>query len=126
MLALFDGDVHVFAVCQPAVPVLAAVSMMEEDGDRSIPASLILAGGPVDTRINPTVVNNVAVDGHGTSWFKHNVITTVPWPSPGSGREVYPGFLQLSGFMSMNLDRHTSAHKDLFMPSGPLAMAIPR
>jgi poly(3-hydroxybutyrate) depolymerase len=114
MLALFEGDVHVFAVCQPAVPVLAAVSMMEEDGDRSVPASLILAGGPVDTRINPTVVNNVAVR-RGMAWFKHNVITTVPWPSAGAGREVYPGFLQLSGFMSMNLDRHTSAHKDLFM-----------
>ena len=114
MLELFQGDVHVFAVCQPAVPVLAAVALMEEEGNLSVPASLILAGGPVDTRINPTVVNNVAVR-RGTAWFKHNVITSVPWPNAGSGRDVYPGFLQLSGFMSMNLDRHANAHKDLFM-----------
>lgn len=114
MLAPFQGDVHVFAVCQPAVPVLAAISLMEEDGDPSAPASLTLAGGPVDTRINPTLVNNVAVR-RGTAWFKHNVITAVPWPSPGAARDVYPGFLQLSGFMSMNLDRHANAHKDLFV-----------
>jgi poly(3-hydroxybutyrate) depolymerase len=114
MLGLFQGDVHVFAVCQPAVPVLAAVALMEEEGDLSVPTSLILAGGPVDTRINPTVVNNVAVT-RGTAWFKHNVITSVPWPNRGAGRDVYPGFLQLSGFMSMNLDRHANAHKDLFM-----------
>ncbi len=114
MLKLFGGDVHVFAVCQSAVPALAAVALMEEDGDASVPRSLTMAGGPIDTRVNPTVVNNVA-ERRGTNWFRNNVITNVPWPNLGAGRAVYPGFLQLSGFMSMNLDRHASAHKDLFM-----------
>lgn len=113
MLAVFHGDVHVFAVCQSAVPVMAAVSRMEEEGDPAVPLSMILAGGPIDTRISPTAVNDVAVS-RDTAWFASHVITTVPWPYAGAGREVYPGFLQLSGFMSMNLDRHANAHKDLF------------
>jgi poly(3-hydroxybutyrate) depolymerase len=107
------GDVHVFAVCQPSVPVLAAVSLMEADEDPHVPRSLIMAGGPIDTRINPTAVNQLA-EQKGTDWFRRNVITAVPWPSAGFGRKVYPGFLQLSGFMTMNLDRHVNAHKDLF------------
>lgn len=114
MLRALGGDVHIFAVCQSAVPALAAVALMEEDGEDCIPASLIMAGGPIDTRVNPTVVNNVA-QKRGTNWFRNNVITNVPWTNPGIGRAVYPGFLQLSGFMSMNLDRHAKAHKDLFM-----------
>lgn len=114
MLKLFGGDVHVFAVCQSAVPALAAVALMEEEGDASVPRSLTMAGGPIDTRVNPTVVNNVA-ERRGTNWFRNNVITNVPWPNLGAGRAVYPGFMQLSGFMSMNLDRHARAHKDLFM-----------
>ena len=109
----FGGDVHVFAVCQPSVPVLAAVALMEEDDDPSVPLSLILAGGPVDTRVSPTAVNTLAVE-RGTDWFRRNVVTQVPWPNGGFGRWVYPGFLQLSGFMTMNLDRHLKAHKDLF------------
>jgi len=109
----FGGDVHVFAVCQPSVPVLAAVALMEEDDDPNVPLSLILAGGPVDTRVSPTAVNSLAVE-RGTDWFRHNVITQVPWPNGGFGRLVYPGFLQLTGFMTMNLDRHVKAHKDLF------------
>ena len=113
MLGLFQGDVHVFAVCQPAVPVLAAVARMEEDEDPNVPHSVILAGGPVDTRESPTAVNDVAQQ-RGTAWFERNVVTTVPWTQPGSGRLVYPGFMQLFGFMAMNLDRHTSAHKELF------------
>ena len=113
MFRLFGGDVHVFAVCQPSVPVLAAVALMEEDGDPSVPLTLILAGGPIDTRISPTVVNTLAEE-RGTDWFRRNVITSVPWPRPGHGRQVYPGFLQLSGFMTMNLDQHIHAHKDLF------------
>jgi poly(3-hydroxybutyrate) depolymerase len=109
-----SGDVHVFAVCQPSVPVLAAAAIMEADGDPCVPLSLALAGGPVDTRINPTVVNALA-EKRGTDWFRRNVITSVPWGRPGRGREVYPGFLQLSGFMTMNLDRHMQAHKDMFL-----------
>lgn len=109
----FGGDVHVFAVCQPAVPVLAAVALMEADDDPNVPLSMVLAGGPIDTRISPTVVNTLAQQ-RGTEWFRRNVITEVPWPSPSAGRDVYPGFLQLSGFMTMNLDRHVKAHKDLF------------
>jgi poly(3-hydroxybutyrate) depolymerase len=113
MLAVFQGDVHVFAVCQSAVPVLAAVSLMEEDADPSAPRSMIFAGGPIDTQVSPTAVNEVAVS-RGTDWFARHVITNVPWPHEGAGRSVYPGFLQLSGFMSMNLDRHANAHKELF------------
>jgi poly(3-hydroxybutyrate) depolymerase len=109
----FGGDLHVFAVCQPSVPVLAAVARMEAEGDPCIPLSLVLAGGPIDTRVSPTVVNKLAVE-RGTNWFRRNVITSVPWPSAGFGRRVYPGFLQLTGFMTMNLDRHVKAHRDLF------------
>jgi poly(3-hydroxybutyrate) depolymerase len=114
MFRFFGGDVHVFAVCQPSVPVLAAAALMETDDDPSVPLSLILAGGPIDTRINPTVVNTLA-EKRGTDWFRRNVITNVPWSRPGHGRQVYPGFLQLSGFMTMNLDRHVQAHKDMFL-----------
>lgn len=110
----FGGDVHVFAVCQPSVPVIAAVALMEEDNDPNVPSSMILAGGPIDTRISPTVVNKLA-EQRGTDWFRRHVVTRVPWPSLGFGRAVYPGFLQLTGFMTMNLDRHVKAHKDLFL-----------
>jgi poly(3-hydroxybutyrate) depolymerase len=113
MFRHFQGDVHVFAVCQPAVPTLAAIALMEADNDPSVPRSMILAGGPIDTRVNPTVVNTLA-ERRGTEWFRRNVVTSVPWPNPGFGRMVYPGFLQLSGFMTMNLDRHLKAHRDLF------------
>ena len=109
-----EGDVHAFAVCQPSVPVLAAIASMEAAGDPHVPRSLVLAGGPVDTRVNPTAVNRMAEE-RGTNWFRSNVITTVPWPAIGYGRAVYPGFLQLTGFMTMNLDRHMNAHKDLFL-----------
>jgi poly(3-hydroxybutyrate) depolymerase len=113
MMRFFGGDVHVFAVCQPSVPVLAATAIMEADGDPCVPLSLIMAGGPIDTRISPTVVNKLAEE-RGIDWFRRNVITNVPWPSIGRGRQVYPGFLQLSGFMTMNLDRHMQAQKDMF------------
>jgi poly(3-hydroxybutyrate) depolymerase len=117
MIAIFrflKGDVHVFAVCQPAVPVLAATALMEENAEADVPLSLILAGGPIDTRINQTVVNELA-ERRGTDWFRRTVITNVPWPNPGHGRLVYPGFLQLSGFMTMNLDRHLEAQKEMFL-----------
>ena len=107
-------DTHVMAVCQPSVPVLAAVALMEARRDRFVPATMTLMGGPIDTRRNPTAVNLLAEE-RGTQWFHDNVIMQVPWPAPGFLREVYPGFLQLSGFMSMNLDRHIIAHKDFFM-----------
>ncbi len=114
MLHHLGESTHVMAVCQPSVPVLAAVSLMEEDGDGDAPATMTLMGGPVDTRINPTVVNNLA-EQRGTDWFRRNVIMRVPFPHPGFMRPVYPGFLQLTGFMSMNLDRHLTAHRDLFL-----------
>ncbi|MEW9806326.1 polyhydroxyalkanoate depolymerase [Mesorhizobium sp. ZMM04-5] len=107
-------DTHVMAVCQPSVPVLAAVALMEARGDRSAPSTMTLMGGPIDTRRNPTAVNLLAEE-KGMAWFRDNVIMQVPWPEPGFTRDVYPGFLQLSGFMSMNLDRHITAHKEFFM-----------
>ena len=109
----FEGGVHVFAVCQPSVPVLAATALMEAEDDPAVPRSLTLAGGPIDTRISPTAVNTLA-ESKGTAWFERNVTTTVPWPLAGHGRVVYPGFLQLSGFMMMNLDRHMRAHREMF------------
>ncbi|MDH6269324.1 poly(3-hydroxybutyrate) depolymerase [Rhizobium sp. SG_E_25_P2] len=113
MIRFLGEDTHVLAVCQPSVPVLAAVARMEEDNDPLAPASMTLMGGPIDTRINPTAVNQLAQD-RPLSWFADNVVMQVPWPQPGFMRTVYPGFLQLSGFMSMNLDRHMIAHKDFF------------
>lgn len=113
ILHFLGGDTHVIAVCQPAVPVLAAVALMEEAGDPCAPPSMTLMGGPIDTRINPTEVNRLARD-HDIDWFRRNVIMRVPFPHAGFMREVYPGFLQLTGFMTMNLDRHVAAHRDLF------------
>jgi poly(3-hydroxybutyrate) depolymerase len=114
MLHALGGDTHVIAVCQPSVPVMAAVALMEADGDPYVPGSMILMGGPIDTRVNPTVVNDLA-ERRGTDWFRRHVITKVPFPNPGFMRDVYPGFLQLNGFVSMNLDRHIEAHKQLFL-----------
>jgi poly(3-hydroxybutyrate) depolymerase len=114
MLQVLGGDTHVVAVCQPSVPVLAAIAMMEADGDPCVPNSMTLMGGPIDTRRNPTAVNRLAQQ-RGIDWFRRNVITKVPFPHAGFMRNVYPGFLQLNGFMSMNLDRHIEAHKDLFL-----------
>ena len=113
MLQVLGGDVHVVAVCQPSVPVLAAVSVMEAQGDPCVPISMTLMGGPIDTRCNPTAVNNLAAE-RGIDWFRNHVITKVPFPHPGVMRDVYPGFLQLNGFISMNLDRHMDAHRNLF------------
>jgi poly(3-hydroxybutyrate) depolymerase len=114
MLHHLGEGTHVVAVCQPSVPVLAAVALMEADQDRFAPASMILMGGPIDTRINPTGVNELA-KAKPIDWFRDSVVMPVPWPQPGFGRSVYPGFLQLSGFMSMNLDRHMTAHKDFYL-----------
>ena len=114
ILHVLGGDTHVIAVCQPSVPVLAAAALMEADDDPYAPLSMVLMGGPIDTRVNPTVVNKLA-EQRGTDWFRRNVITKVPFPNPGFMRDVYPGFLQLNGFVSMNLDRHIEAHKQLFL-----------
>jgi poly(3-hydroxybutyrate) depolymerase len=114
MLHALGGDTHVIAVCQPAVPVLAASALMDADDDPYAPVSITLMGGPIDTRVNPTGVNKLA-ERRGIDWFRHNVITKVPFPNPGFMRDVYPGFLQLFGFISMNLDRHIEAHRNLFL-----------
>jgi poly(3-hydroxybutyrate) depolymerase len=103
----------VMAVCQPSVPVLAAVSLMNDAKDPCAPNTMILMGGPIDTRRNPTAVNKLAKD-KGVDWFRNNVIMKVPAPHAGMMRDVYPGFLQLGGFMQMNLDRHVDAHRELF------------
>jgi poly(3-hydroxybutyrate) depolymerase len=113
MLHYLGPDAHVMAVCQPSVPVLAAAAVMEARGDANRPATMTLMGGPIDTRINPTAVNTLA-NTHDLDWFRTNVIMRVPFPHAGFMREVYPGFLQISGFLSMNLDRHLQAHRDFF------------
>lgn len=113
MIHFLGPDTHVVAVCQPSVPVLAAVAVMETRNDPYAPSTMTLMGGPIDTRVAPTAVNDLAMS-KGIDWFRRNVIMTVPFPHPGVMREVYPGFLQLSGFMSMNLDRHLIAHRDFF------------
>jgi poly(3-hydroxybutyrate) depolymerase len=104
---------HMLAVCQPSVPALAATAVMGAARHPCRPASLTLMGGPVDTREAPTSVNDVAVT-RPLSWFRHNVIATVPLGYPGAGRKVYPGFLQLAGFMSMNLQTHMMSHYQMF------------
>ncbi|MGI9422814.1 MAG: polyhydroxyalkanoate depolymerase, partial [Hyphomicrobiaceae bacterium] len=112
-ITLIGPNTHVIAVCQPAVPVLAATALMASRNHHAQPTTLTLMGGPIDTRRNPTVVNDLA-SAREIEWFEQNVISTVPWPNAGALRRVYPGFIQLSGFMTMNLDRHRKAHWDLF------------
>ena len=106
-------NTHIMAVCQPAVPALAAAAVMAQRNMAIQPASLTLMGGPIDTRRNPTAVNKLAM-GKPLSWFERNVISVVPFPQVGFMRRVYPGFVQLSGFMTMNLERHQTAYWDLF------------
>ncbi|TBR40284.1 MULTISPECIES: polyhydroxyalkanoate depolymerase [Dyella] len=106
-------QLHVISVCQPTVPVLAAVSLMAARGEDT-PLSLTMMGGPIDPRSNPTSVNNLATK-QPLSWFKGNVIHTVPPNYPGRGREVYPGFLQHAGFVAMNPGRHLSSHWDFYL-----------
>ncbi|HTZ03134.1 MAG TPA: polyhydroxyalkanoate depolymerase [Xanthobacteraceae bacterium] len=114
ILHALGGETHIVAVCQPSVPVIAAAAIMEADNDPYVPSSMVLMGGPIDTRVNPTGVNELA-QRRGIDWFRTNVITKVPFPNPGFMRDVYPGFLQLNGFVTMNLDRHIEAHKQLFL-----------
>lgn len=106
-------DVHVISVCQPTVPVLAAVSLMASAGETT-PRTLTMMGGPIDARKSPTAVNNLAMN-KSYDWFENNVIYRVPMNYPGSGRKVYPGFLQHTGFVAMNPDRHLTSHYDYFL-----------
>ena len=101
---------HVVAVCQPGPAVLAAASLMSEDKDKSRPASMTIMGSPIDARLSPTVTNKLAEE-RPFAWFESNMIYPVPPPYAGMGRPVYPGFVQLSAFMSMNLDKHQEAHR---------------
>jgi poly(3-hydroxybutyrate) depolymerase len=106
-------NVNVISVCQPTVPVLAAVALMASAGELTPPA-LVMMGGPIDARLSPTAVNNLAMN-KSFEWFENNVIYRVPHNYPGSGRRVYPGFLQHTGFVAMNPDRHMSSHYDYFL-----------
>jgi poly(3-hydroxybutyrate) depolymerase len=104
---------HIMAVCQPSVPVLAATALMAQREDALAPLSMVLMGGPIDTRVNPTAVNKLAEE-KGADWFRQNMIMQVTGNHKGAGREVYAGFMQLGGFLSMNMDRHLKAHRDLY------------
>jgi poly(3-hydroxybutyrate) depolymerase len=113
LLQHLGPDTHVVAVCQPAPAVIAAVSLMAARNDPAQPRSMTLMGGPVDTRAAPTVVTKLAQE-HSIDWFERHVTTTVPPWHPGAFRRVYPGFLQLAAFISMNPDRHIAAHRKMF------------
>lgn len=104
---------HVVAVCQPCVQTLIAAALMNEDHHPCAPASMTLMAGPIDTRVAPTEVNKLANE-KSIEWFERNLISTVPGQFKGKGRRVYPGFIQLTAFMAMNLDRHIKAHSDMF------------
>ena len=113
MLAVLGPRPSVVAVCQPGPPVLAAAALMAEDNDPSRPASMTFMGSPIDARLSPTVTNNLAEE-KPFAWFQSNMIYTVPPPYPGMGRRVYPGFVQLASFMSMNAQKHQDAHQRYF------------
>jgi poly(3-hydroxybutyrate) depolymerase len=106
-------EVNVISVCQPTVPVLAAVSLLAS-GREKTPRTMTMMGGPIDARRSPTAVNNLAMN-RSHEWFEHNVIYRVPMNYPGAGRRVYPGFMQHSGFVAMNPDRHLTSHWDYFL-----------
>jgi len=112
-LQFLGPKTHMLAVCQPSVPAFAAAAVMGADKDPCHPASLTMMGGPIDTRASPTSVNDVAME-KPLSWFQNNVIATVPLNYPGAGRKVYPGFLQLAGFISMNLETHMMSHYEMY------------
>jgi poly(3-hydroxybutyrate) depolymerase len=112
-IAHLGPGTHVLAVCQPCVSAFAATALMAEDDHPATPASLTLMAGPIDCRVNPTEVNRLATS-KPISWFRQNLISTVPWLHGGAGRRVYPGFVQLSAFMNMNRERHANAFKDYY------------
>ena len=109
-IRLLGPELHIISVCQPTVPVLAAVALMATDKDPKLPKSMTMMGGPIDPRISPTKVNSLAVE-KPFSWFENNVIYSVPRHYPGAGRRVYPGFLQHAGFIAMNPDRHAKSYR---------------
>jgi poly(3-hydroxybutyrate) depolymerase len=104
---------HMIAVCQPCVAALVAAAVMAQAGNAAVPRSMTLMAGPIDTRVNPTKVDELA-QSKPMAWFEQNLIGTVPQRYRGAGRRVYPGFVQLAAFMSMNIDRHVKAHRDLY------------
>jgi poly(3-hydroxybutyrate) depolymerase len=112
-LHFLGPNTHVMGVCQPSVPVMAAVALMSGWGDNCVPPTMTLLGGPVDTRRSATAVNRLATE-HDLEWFERNVIEQVPPFYPGAMRKVYPGFIQLTNFISMNLDKHIEAQHELF------------
>jgi polyhydroxyalkanoate depolymerase len=112
-LEVIGPGAHMIAVCQPCVSALVATSLMAQDGHAAQPRSLTLMAGPIDTRVNPTKVNELA-KGKSIDWFEKNLIATVPMRYDGAFRRVYPGFVQLTAFMSMNIERHMKAHRDLY------------
>jgi poly(3-hydroxybutyrate) depolymerase len=112
-LGALGPGAHIVAVCQPCVAALVATAVMAKNGMKAQPKSLTLMAGPIDCRINPTKVNELAT-GKSIEWFEQNLISTVPAKLPGGGRRVYPGFVQLAAFMSMNMDRHVKAHIELY------------
>ena len=112
-LRYIGPDAHVMAVCQPSVPVMGAASLMAAADDPMQPRSVTLMGGPIDTRISPTVPNDLAMR-NSMMWFRQSMVTSVPWGFPGFLRRVYPGFMQLTSFITMNLDRHINSHMRQF------------
>ena len=110
-IRLLGPDLHVISVCQPTVPVLAAIALMASAGDTKLPKTMTMMGGPIDPRKSPTQVNALATE-KPHSWFENSVIYRVPSSHPGSGRKVYPGFLQHAGFVAMNPERHAQSHRE--------------
>ncbi|MBU3719701.1 MAG: polyhydroxyalkanoate depolymerase [Burkholderiaceae bacterium] len=113
-ISLLSPDLNVMSVCQPTVPVLAAVSLMASENNPAIPRTIIMMGGPIDSRKSPTSVNDLAIR-KSFDWFENHVIYTVPYKYPGYLRRVYPGFLQHAGFVAMNPDRHLTSHYDYYL-----------
>ncbi len=113
MLERLGPNAHVISICQPGPPVLAAVALMSEEGAGFLPSTMSFMGSPMDTRMSPTLPNRLALE-RSYDWFRENMIYSVPWPNKGWMRRVYPGFLQLGGFITMNQDRHVLAHKEYF------------
>ena len=113
-IRLLAPDLHVISVCQPTVPVLAAISLMATDKDPLLPKTMTMMGGPIDPRRSPTAVNDLAIE-KPFSWFENTVIYSVPANYPGFGRRVYPGFLQHAGFIAMNPGRHAQSHREFYM-----------